>query len=577
MNVMDNLTSMLVMVGGIVVCLVLLGIIFARLYTRASKERSFVRTGLGGQKVIMNGGALVFPVLHEIIPVNMNTLRLAVSRKEQQALITKDRIRVDVLAEFYLRVKPDVEAIANAAQTLGTKTLDTEALKDMIEGKFVDALRSVASEMEMADLHEQRSLFVQKVQQVVSEDLLKNGLELESVSLTGLDQTPREFFSQDNVFDAEGLARMSRSIEARRKEINEIEQDTRVQIEQKNLETERQRLDIERETRYAKMEQQRELETREAEQQAQIAQQKADKSRTAQQADIEAEREVEQSRITAKQATRALQIDKERMLSEQEIERARVLEEKEIIKKKALEIAEQERAIAVAEKSKEQSLADQQANEARAQAVEAEEKVVTAKEVEIAQRQKAIELIEAQREAERQATGVKVAAEADKLAAHDKAEALREQANAEADAVRIKVEADREKYQVDAEGQRLMNEAYNTLNEGQIELKRVLSLHEHLPEIIRQSVKPLEQIEGMKIISVSGLNVQEGAGGVMNGEVSGQSNSLPEALVNSALKHRAMAPLVDSLLKEAGVKDLSGQTVVDTAEAAQTADTSVGA
>ncbi|WP_286715207.1 flotillin family protein, partial [Thalassolituus sp. UBA2009] len=406
----------------------------------------FVRTGMGGQKVIMNGGAMVLPVLHEIIPVNMNTLRLAVSRKEQQALITKDRMRVDVLAEFYLRVKPDADAIANAAQTLGARTLDPDALKEMIEGKFVDALRSVAAEMEMAELHEQRSQFVQKVQQVVSEDLLKNGLELESVSLTGLDQTPREFFSPDNVFDAEGLARMTRSIESRRKEVNEIEQETRVLIEQKNLEAERQRLQIERETRYAKMEQEREIATREADQQAEIAKERADKERSAKQAEIEAQREIDQSRIAADQATLLLEIEKDRRLREQEIERERQLEERQIQKQKSLEIAEQERAIAVAEKSKEQSLADKLANEARSEAVRAEEKVTTAKQVEIAERDKAIELIEAQKEAERQATGVKIAAEAEKMAAEDKAEALRLQANAEADAIRIKVEADREKY-----------------------------------------------------------------------------------------------------------------------------------
>ena len=267
---MNNLPAILFFAAMLFIALMVVGLIFARLYTRASKERSFVRTGMGGQKIIMNGGAMVLPVLHEIIPVNMNTLRLAVSRKEHQALITKDRMRVDVLAEFYLRVKPENDAIANAAQTLGTRTLDPEALKDMIEGKFVDALRSVAAEMEMAELHEQRSQFVQKVQQVVSEDLLKNGLELESVSLTGLDQTPRQFFQQDNVFDAEGLARMTRSIEARRKEVNDVEQETRVLIEMKNLEAERQRLDIEREMRYAKMEQEREVENREAQQQADI-------------------------------------------------------------------------------------------------------------------------------------------------------------------------------------------------------------------------------------------------------------------------------------------------------------------
>ena len=557
---MENLTTILSSAGSILVALIVIGIILSRLYTRASKERSFVRTGLGGQKVIVNGGALVLPVLHEIIPVNMNTLRLAVSRKEQQALITKDRMRVDVLAEFYLRVKPDEDAIANAAQTLGIRTLDPESLKEMIEGKFVDALRSVAAEMEMAELHEQRSQFVQKVQQVVSEDLLKNGLELESVSLTGLDQTQRAFFSADNVFDAEGLSRMTRSIEARRKEVNDIEQETRVQIETKNLDAERQRLEIEREKRYAQMEQQRELETREAEQQAQISREKADKDRSAQQAEIEAQREINESRIAAEQATRLLEIEKERRLQEQEIERARQLEEREIQKQKSLEIAEQERSIAVAEKSREQSQADQQANEALALAVKAEEQVQTAKQVEAAEREKAIELIEAQKEAERQATGIRMGAEAEKMAAVDRAEALRQEAEAEADAIRIKAAAEREKYIVDAEGQRLMNEALNSLNDAQIALKQVLSLHETLPAIIAESVRPLESIEGMKIISVEGLsNIDGGKSGAgsLDGDGNGGNQSLPEALVGSALKHRAMAPLVDSLLKEAGVSDLT--------------------
>ncbi|MBV1934152.1 MAG: flotillin family protein, partial [Parvibaculaceae bacterium] len=191
----------------IVVALFTIGLIFSRLYKRASKEISFVRTGFGGQKVILNGGALVFPVLHEVIAVNMNTLRLLVNRADDQALITKDRMRVDVIAEFYVRVQPTMESIANAAQTLGSRTLRPDELKELMEGKFVDALRSVAAEMSMEELHEQRVDFVQKVQQVVSEDLLKNGLELETVSLTGLDQTGMEYFNANNAFDAEGLTR----------------------------------------------------------------------------------------------------------------------------------------------------------------------------------------------------------------------------------------------------------------------------------------------------------------------------------------------------------------------------------
>lgn len=146
----------------IVIALFAIGLVLARLYKRSSKEISFVRTGLGGQKVIMDGGALVLPVLHEIIAVNMNTLRLLVSRSDAQALITKDRMRVDVMAEFYVRVQPTQESIANAAQTLGSRTLRPTELKELVEGKFVDALRSVAAEMSMEELHEQRVDFVQK-------------------------------------------------------------------------------------------------------------------------------------------------------------------------------------------------------------------------------------------------------------------------------------------------------------------------------------------------------------------------------------------------------------------------------
>src|SRR5688572_22353302 len=122
------------------------------LYLRSSKERAFVRTGLGGQKVVLNGGALVLPIIHEVIPVNMNTLRLEVTRGRERALITKDRMRVDVTSEFYVRVQADADAIAAAAQTLGQRTMQQDLLKELVEGKFVDALRTVAAEMTMEEM-----------------------------------------------------------------------------------------------------------------------------------------------------------------------------------------------------------------------------------------------------------------------------------------------------------------------------------------------------------------------------------------------------------------------------------------
>src|SRR2546427_544863 len=268
--------------GAVILGLVVAAIIVAIavwlmnwLYLRSSKERAFVRTGLGGQKVVMNGGAFVLPIVHEVVPVNMNTLRLEVSRGRDKALITKDRMRVDVVSEFYVRVQAGPDAIASAAQTLGQRTLEPETLKELVEGKFVDALRTVAAEMTMEELHEKRGEYVKRVKSVVAADLLQNGLELEAVSLTQLDQTAMEFFNPSNAFDAEGLTRLTEQIERRKKIRNDIEQDTMIQIRNKNLEAEKLSLDIDRDSENAKLQQEREIEIARATQRADLARERA--------------------------------------------------------------------------------------------------------------------------------------------------------------------------------------------------------------------------------------------------------------------------------------------------------------
>lgn len=548
---MESWTYYGTIAGAVVLLFIVIGFVLARLFRRASKEVSFVRTGFGGQKVIMNGGALVYPILHEIIPVNMNTLRLEVRRHHEQALITRDRMRVDVQAEFYVRVQPTLEAVANAAQTLGRRTMQPEHLRELIEGKFVDALRAVAAEMAMEELHEQRVAFVQKVQAAVSEDILKNGLELESVSLTGLDQTSKEYFNPDNAFDAEGLTKLTMEIEARRKKRNDIEQETEVEIQLKNLDAEQRRLQISRDSEYANLEQQREVEVRRAGQAAQIAQEQAERRREAEQATIMADRQVKESAIAA-----------DRVVQEQDIQKDQAVEAAQVEKEKQIELARQDRDIAIAEKSRANSEADAEADRARAIAAKAAEEVVTSRETEIAERDKAIELIEAKKIAEQQAIAIKVAAETEKAAAADKAEAVRVEADAHAARLRIEAQgdADAEKlraealeavYRVEAEGKRAVNEAANVLSPEQIAMQIKQALIESLPAIIEQSVKPMEAIDSIKILNVEGLNgVANGAGG----SGSSEGGSVADQAVSAALKYRAQAPLLDSLMAELGLK-----------------------
>ena len=543
---MNNLVELAVPVGAVVVFILVVGLTIARLYRRASKEVAFVRTGVGGEKVVMNGGALVLPVFHETMPVNMNTVVLAVVRRDTEALITLDRLRIDVKAEFYVRVRPDAGAIAMAAQTLGQRTMVPEALKDLVEGKFVDALRSVAAGMTMNELHEQRADFVQKVQQASSNDLAMNGLELESVSLTGLDQTSIEHFNANNAFDAEGLTKLTEQIEARKKLRNDIEQDTRVQMETKNLEASQRSFEISRDQEYARLEQEREVEVRRAAQSAEIAREQAERNREADAARIEAKKQVDA----------------------QQIEADRLVEEARIDQQRALEIARQEQQIAVQNKSREESQAKADADEARAKAVAAEEQVATSRESEIAERQKKIELIEASKQAERDAIKIRVDAEAEKDAASNRAEAARREAEGEAEAEKLRAEAARVRFEVEAAGQRAINEAANLLSSDQISLQTKLALLNVLPEVIRESAKPMEAIDSIKIVQVDGLTNGNGKSGAST--TGGGSGNLASDAVSAALAYRARAPVLDGLMKELGLDGSSLDNLVKGPAAAET-------
>jgi uncharacterized membrane protein YqiK len=534
-------------IGGILLVLVLAGLVVAAvvyllhwLYRRSSKEVAFVRTGFGGQKVVRDGGALVLPIVHEVTPVNMRTLRLEVRRGRESALITRNRMRVDVVAEFYVRVAPRPEAVAIAAQTLGRRTLEPDGLKELVEGRFVDALRAVAAELTMEEMHEQRGDYVRRVKAAVAEGLAANGLELEAVSLTGLDQTSMEYFNPSNAFDAEGLTRLTDEIERRKKLRNDIEQDTLIQIRSKNLETERLALTIDRDAEYARLEQERELEVRRAAQRAELARERAERDREAEAAQIHAREQTERARIALDRALESERIGRERELQRLEVER-----------RQALELAEQGRAVAVAEASRAQSEAQALAEEARAAAVRAEEQVFTARETEIANRRKQVELIEAAQGAERDAIRLRTLAEAERFAASDRAEAARTAAEGEAEAERIRALALRIRQEVEAEGARLMNEAQNLLSDASRASALRLRLVEKIDAIIRESARPMERIESIKVLQVDGLGGPAAPGSARGAE--GQA-SLADGLVNSALRYRAQAPLVDSLLRELGLQ-----------------------
>ena len=178
--------------------------------------------------------------------------------------------------------------------------------------------------------------------------------------------------------------------------------------------------------------------------------------------------------------------------------------------------------------------------------------MLTARNTEIAEREKRIELIEAAKSAERDAIRVKVEAEAEKDAASNRAEAVKLEAQGQANAEKLRAEASRIRFEVEAAGQRAINEAANLLSSSQISLKFKLALLEVLPEVVRESAKPLEAIDSIKIVQVDGLNGRAGGDGVQAGG-SGGGGNLAQDAVSAALAYRAQAPMIDGLMKELGL------------------------
>jgi uncharacterized membrane protein YqiK len=318
------------------------------LYRHSSKDEAFVRTGLGGEKVVMGGGAFVIPIVHDVTRVNMNTVPLEIKRAGGGSLITRNKMRVDVVGEFSVRVIPTRESVSLAARALGERTASAELIKEVVQGRFVDAMSTVAATMTMDEMHAGRKQFMRQVSDIVAPTLASHGLELENASLTNLNQADITVFNPDNAFDAEGLTQLTQEIEERRKLRNRIENDTRLEIKLKDYETEQRAIEIDRDLEYARIDQTRDIEGRRAAQLAAIEDERSSSAISVSNAKVRAEQEAERiriakdklidaERINSQTEIRLLEIDRQKDNEERAIETSKALETQRIVSRTELE------------------------------------------------------------------------------------------------------------------------------------------------------------------------------------------------------------------------------------------------
>ncbi|MFO0651638.1 MAG: flotillin domain-containing protein [Polyangiales bacterium] len=479
-------------VFGIVFVLAIVLLTLARFYRRCGADEALVRTGGRGNRVVIGGGIVQYPILHQLMRVSLRSIKLSVERSGKNALVTRDKIKANVTTELYIKVEPIEEDVLAAARSFGERNLDEHAISELIEGKLTDALRSVAANQTFLDLHGKRKEFAEHIQAALTEELKKNGLTLENVSITALAMVPVKELDPHDVFDAEGLRAITDSVQSNSELTNRIQREKENAIKQTNVDARKRALEMEQEQAFAEADQNRRVAEYGATQQAETAravfaqQQSRETARIQQEqgiaiaqqsrmlaereaaiaaekaqmaAQIAKEREVEAATIEKQKAVQAAEIDRQKALEAATIEKQKVVEAATIVKEQTIETARIAKQIAVTRSEEEAARAAALKSAAEAEQQRAAQAIITVEATAKANREKEIAIIKSDEAAQQS----RIAAERDAFKARTEAEAraatIKAQADGEAAAKRAQAEGEVARAKGAAESQQLQAEA----------------------------------------------------------------------------------------------------------------------
>jgi uncharacterized membrane protein YqiK len=447
-------SGMVLTVAGGVVTFIGFGVTLMSFYRRTTADLAFVRTGYGGSTVVLDGGIRVVPFLHNVLEINLRTMKLGVNPRGQNALITHDNLRANVLAQFYIRVQADTEHILNAARSLGQNSVNAETVEALVSEKLVSALRAIASQMDLFEIHTKRDEFAERVKEHVKLDLESNGLLLESVTISELDQTDPGELSDNNVFDAQGKRKITEITAAAAVERNNLERHAEQARKLKDVETRQQILELERKQAEA-----------EAQQQTEIAKVRADRERESQEAVIAQQRQVElakiekEKQIQAQEIARQQAIEVARAQQEQTVQAAQIAKDQQIQmatveREKSVAVAERQKQIALAQQEMERAKAEEAALRASADREKAGQQVTTVTQLAEADREANKRLIAARQQIEQDKLKMQTSADVEAYTRVKQAEGEREAALQQAEAKRQLAEAEAAAKEMVARGEK---------------------------------------------------------------------------------------------------------------------------
>lgn len=415
--------------------LIILGLfgLFKAFYIKVPQGTALIVNDMTSQPKVHFTGALVYPVIYKKEFMRISLLTLEVDRRGKDGLICQDNLRADITVAFYLRVNETTEDVLKVAKAIGVdRASDHQAVSTLFSAKFSEALKTVGKQFELSKLFEDRQNFRDRIVDVIGKDL--NGYALEDVAIDYLEQTPKSALDPNNIFDSEGIRKITEITAIHNIETNQKERDQELAIQKKNVETREASLALERQQADAEARQKREIDNIRARENSETLRVQEEERLKAEQARIQTQQEIEireenrmrEVEVAQQNRTRAVTIEQERVNRARELEivaREREVELQRIEKEKALEEERKNISNVIRERVAVEKTVAQE-----------EERIKEVREVSEAERMRQVTVINAQAEAEESLVRQVKRAEADESSAKHKAEEISTMAKAELEA-----------------------------------------------------------------------------------------------------------------------------------------------
>lgn len=405
---------------ALVVIFIGVALLVVKCYRKIEQGKAIVRNGIGGTKVSFSG-IVVVPVIHRFEEMDISVKRIEIYRHGEDGLVCMDNIRADIKVAFFVRVNKTAEDVLRVAQSIGClRASDQQALVELFDAKFSEALKTAGKQFDFTDLYSERERFKEEILKVVGTDL--NGFVLDDAAIDYLEQTPLTKLDENNILDAEGIKKITKLTAEQKILANEIQQNKEKTITKENVEA-----------REAILEMERQLAETEERQKREVANIKAREEAEAKKVGEEERLKAEQARIASDQEIGISEENKDRQIivAQKNKERTNAIETERLEKDRLLEATERERIVTLAQIEKEKTVETEKKNiqEVIRERVELEKTVVAEqekiKDVEAfaaADREKKVVVTRAEMTAEEALVRDIKAAEAAKKAAELKAE-----------------------------------------------------------------------------------------------------------------------------------------------------------